>query len=77
LAQHQAPKRASVKGRSPQQLHALASAGGDVVATDAEVQAVQDFIAERPDDGSPDPDSVLKADLKHMLRRLDIRSEDR
>ncbi len=63
--------------RSPAELHALASTGVPVVATAAEVQAVRDFIAERPDDGSPDPDGVLKADLKHQLRRLDIRQEDR
>ncbi len=75
VAQHQAPKKA--KGRSPAQLHALASTGVPVVATTAEVDAARDWIAERPADGSPDPDSVVKADLKHMLRRLDIRAEDR
>ncbi len=76
-AQHRAPKRAAVKGRSPARLHALVSAGARVVVTDDELEAVNAFVAERPEDGSPDPDGVMKADLKHMLRRLDIRSEDR
>jgi hypothetical protein len=77
LAQRQAPKQAKAKGRSPLALHALASSGERVVATEAEVKACRDWIAERPDDGSPDPDGVAKADLKHMLRRLDIYAEER
>ncbi len=74
-AQHRAPRKA--KGRSPAQLHALVSAGERVVVTADELEAVNAFVAERPTDGSPDPDSVVKADLRHALRRLDIRSEDR
>ncbi len=76
-AQHQAPRKAKAKGRSPAQLHALVSAGERVVVTDAELEAVNAFVDERPEDGSPDPDSVVKADLRHAMRRLDIRSEDR
>jgi hypothetical protein len=77
LAQHQAPRTAKAKGRTPLELHALASAGEHLVVTDAEMKACQDWIAARPEGGDPDPDGVAKADLKHFLRRLDISAEGR
>ncbi len=77
VAQHRAPVKAKAKGRSPRALHALASAGEHVVATADEVEATRAWAAERPKDGSPDEDAVMKADLRNMLRRGDIVVEDR